>query len=183
MRWNESTERFGRSPDDSLFKVVYLSVGRGGEGSFGEEPAEGSQIGHVDVELVDTTHRDVTSQEITAIWREEVACDRRCRHVDVRLAGLRARQGRRSNSSCSRRGSGRGTGGSGRETANRNSRATRASSMSKMIHGLANGSTGFASRKRLSRWASRRQTSRIRFAQRITVRRSCGCNADDTKSN
>ncbi len=66
-------ERFGRSPDDSLFQVVYLSVGRGGEGSFGEEPAEGSQIGNVDVELVDTKHRTITSQEITTVWREEVA--------------------------------------------------------------------------------------------------------------
>ena len=61
-----------RSPDQSLLKVVHRCVGRGGGDTFGSTPATGSQIGHVAVELVDTTQREVTGYEVAALWRRQV---------------------------------------------------------------------------------------------------------------
>ena len=64
--------RLAPAPDQSLLRVVHRTVGRGGEGGFGEAPATGSQIANVDVELVDAADRSVGSYDLTNLWRQEV---------------------------------------------------------------------------------------------------------------
>ncbi len=65
-------DKLSPAAEEPLCEVVFLSVGRGGDGAFGEAAPTGSQIGNVDVELVDPADREVTSQMVTAMWREEV---------------------------------------------------------------------------------------------------------------
>ena len=60
------------SPDKELYKVVHRAVGHttglAADGTGNRET--GSFIGVVDIELVDSSERDYTSQELTSRWRE-----------------------------------------------------------------------------------------------------------------
>ena len=60
------------SPDKELFKVVHRAVGHAtGLASDGVSSGEsGSFIGVVDIELVDSSEREYTSQELISHWRE-----------------------------------------------------------------------------------------------------------------
>ena len=65
------------TPDAPLVKVVHRVVGSqsresGPGGSGGSQMAEGSHVGHVQVQFADNSERSRTSDEILQLWRKEV---------------------------------------------------------------------------------------------------------------
>ena len=69
----EASRQLSSDPDQSLVRVVHRSVGRSSDNNVVRGgSASGSHVGTIDVELCDTSTRDVTAQEIVAKWREVV---------------------------------------------------------------------------------------------------------------
>jgi len=56
----------------TVHRVVGSASNEGGGGGFGGGGGEGAHLGHVQVQLADNTERELTSQQVLAIWREEV---------------------------------------------------------------------------------------------------------------
>lgn len=69
----QAIERLNVRADNPLTRVVFRNVGQTrNNGNPGGGSTLGSHVGYLSVQLVDTTERDLTSEQITQMWREEI---------------------------------------------------------------------------------------------------------------
>ncbi len=70
---SEASRQLSEDPERSLLRIVNRTIGKSIDNNVVRGGgASGSHVGSVDVELLDTTRRKVTAQEIVAKWRELV---------------------------------------------------------------------------------------------------------------